>query len=120
MEMREVPGLEFGAAEVAAFAPLLAAIESFAQQHGLEVSRVRDRDPVGPAACCFLSWRGQSPKTGGRCWISVGARDPLNLGDEFRISAVGNDRGDWEYAAAEGLERLLGILEQARSIATHP
>lgn len=119
MEVREVPRLAFTEVEVAAFAPLNPVLAEVAWELGLEWSRVRDRDPVNPYAAHYLSWRGNSPSTGGRCWICVRARDPCNFGPEFVISlCAGSECRDWDYSAEEGTERLRELLELAHSLAT--
>jgi len=120
MEVKEFPGLAFSAIEIAVFAPREPVLVSFAQQHGLELSRVRDNDPVNPYACYFLRWRGEAPLTGGRCWISVCARPPYSATGEFYISATGDDQSEWPYTVDEGAERLREILLRRWSTTARP
>jgi hypothetical protein len=121
VNVREVPGLEFGPTQIVAFAPVVPVIEAFAIRYGLELSRVRDdTDRINPHVCYFASWRvdvAAHSVAGGRCWISLCARDPSQLGAEFRIYASGRCQREWDYSIEEGMERLESILEQAWFIA---
>lgn len=120
MEVREISGFSFTAANVAAFAPLVPVLASFAQQYRLEWSRVQAPDPSNPYAAYFLSWRGQPPQIGRWCWIGVRVLETSAIGTWFGISASGESPGDERhYLAEEGAERLRALLEQAWSSATH-
>jgi hypothetical protein len=121
MEVREISCLEFQEAEIAAFAPIEPVLASFAQAHGMERSRLRDRDPINPHTAHFLSWRGDSPRTGGRCWICIRLQDPFDPAPRYRLStSSGSAEWEWNYSSETGVERLQELLEEARLTAVRP
>ncbi len=107
----EHPQRAFGPAQLAAFAPLVPALEAFAQEHGL--AQTFDTDPACPCACYFVLWPRERCRP---CNIRVMASDPFAVCTGFRIDGTSRRRVVFgrTYDSSEGGGRLKAVLEEAR------
>src|SRR5438105_255541 len=114
MEAEELPKLGFGPVQTATFAPLLPVIETFAEEHGLRLSRVFDgQDHIDPHCCYFLGWPKERCRNG---FIRICSQELFTVGTRFRIGAVGHSLKrylQWDYSSTEGKERLRQMLDEA-------
>ena len=94
------------------FEQILPAISEFAAEHGLELTRQSDRDPMGPDESCWL--KVPSPDGSYTC-ISVHAEDVVTFCGRFSVGATlfSHSWRRWEYQQSEPIGCLQECLTAA-------